>query len=383
MSSTHLISSHLNSTQLTQLHSTQLNSTQLNSTQLNSTQLTSTQLNSTQLNSTQLKSGRSKAADESRRSKAAEHAARASTSSGEKKKDKTNFTVAKTNMRVSLLRKSASWGNLINNTDYENGDSGGHYGIRGTPQWMAPEVMEGQRYNGKVDVYSYGIMLTEIFTRKMPFADLYDGLDFIDGVLEEGAIPTIPSWLAPAANERISRASSVLSASETGIVSALGEVNQIVVDCLDRDPRVRPEFSDIVSALQKIAVLNEREVLQFMDIPRLVDDLDAADPITKLWAVREVGDMCRRLLYRCERCACRDGHREELTYKDLTPYLNEIAGSLICILSHVPTPDVSMMKEVCHSVRFRPSFLVGDSMLWMMIESMHKKLVFLFQISVE
>ncbi len=55
--------------------------------------------------------------------------------------------------------------------------------MAGTPQWMAPEVMEGQRYNGKVDVYSYGIMLTEIFTRKMPFADLFDGLGEREGVL--------------------------------------------------------------------------------------------------------------------------------------------------------------------------------------------------------
>ncbi|GBG34747.1 Protein kinase, putative [Hondaea fermentalgiana] len=77
-------------------------------------------------------------------------------------------------------------------SDIENED-GGHFGIQGTPQWMAPEVMEGNRYNGKVDVYSFGIVLTEIFTRKMPFADRYKRFDFVDAVLE-GATPTIPVW---------------------------------------------------------------------------------------------------------------------------------------------------------------------------------------------
>lgn len=34
-----------------------------------------------------------------------------------------------------------------------NTDGGGHYGVFGTPEWMAPEVIEGSSYNNKVDVY--------------------------------------------------------------------------------------------------------------------------------------------------------------------------------------------------------------------------------------
>ncbi len=48
-----------------------------------------------------------------------------------------------------------------------------HYGIFGTPEWMAPEVMEGQNYTEKIDIYSFGILLCELITRQMPFHDMY------------------------------------------------------------------------------------------------------------------------------------------------------------------------------------------------------------------
>jgi serine/threonine protein kinase len=47
------------------------------------------------------------------------------------------------------------------------------YGVLGTPQWMAPEVMEGQSYTWKVDVYSFGIVLCELFSRIVPFSGAF------------------------------------------------------------------------------------------------------------------------------------------------------------------------------------------------------------------
>ncbi|XP_069169165.1 mitogen-activated protein kinase kinase kinase 7 isoform X2 [Procambarus clarkii] len=43
---------------------------------------------------------------------------------------------------------------------------------RGSAAWMAPEVFEGKLYTEKCDVYSWGIILWEVMTRRVPFADL-------------------------------------------------------------------------------------------------------------------------------------------------------------------------------------------------------------------
>ena len=41
-----------------------------------------------------------------------------------------------------------------------------HQSVVGTPYWMAPEVLNGKRYDNKADVFSYGIVLCEIISRK-------------------------------------------------------------------------------------------------------------------------------------------------------------------------------------------------------------------------
>nr|XP_043619645.1 probable serine/threonine-protein kinase DDB_G0281745 [Erigeron canadensis] len=43
---------------------------------------------------------------------------------------------------------------------------------KGTPQWMAPEVMRGEDANERSDVYSFGVVLWEIITGKVPWDDL-------------------------------------------------------------------------------------------------------------------------------------------------------------------------------------------------------------------
>ena len=41
----------------------------------------------------------------------------------------------------------------------------------GTVRWIAPEVLAGKRYDEKVDVYSLGLILSEIDTHEIPYSD--------------------------------------------------------------------------------------------------------------------------------------------------------------------------------------------------------------------
>ena len=45
----------------------------------------------------------------------------------------------------------------------------GNRGLVGTPHWSAPEILRGKRYDEKSDVYSYGMILWEMATQKIPY----------------------------------------------------------------------------------------------------------------------------------------------------------------------------------------------------------------------
>ncbi|KAK1946321.1 putative serine/threonine-protein kinase/receptor [Phytophthora citrophthora] len=50
----------------------------------------------------------------------------------------------------------------------------------GTPYWTAPEVLEGKRYSEQADIYSFGVVLSELDTGKPPYCD---------AVTEHGGMP--------------------------------------------------------------------------------------------------------------------------------------------------------------------------------------------------
>lgn len=45
-------------------------------------------------------------------------------------------------------------------------------GQAGTYHWMAPEVINSQHYTEKADVFSYGIILWETYTRAIPYGGM-------------------------------------------------------------------------------------------------------------------------------------------------------------------------------------------------------------------
>ena len=60
------------------------------------------------------------------------------------------------------------------------------------PLWMAPEVLQNKEYDESADVYSFGIVLWELYTQKNPFEKIETFSAMIDSVVEEQQRPEIP-----------------------------------------------------------------------------------------------------------------------------------------------------------------------------------------------
>ena len=57
---------------------------------------------------------------------------------------------------------------------------------------MAPEVLQNKEYDESADVYSFGIVLWELFTQREPFEDIETFSAMIDSVVAEQKRPEIP-----------------------------------------------------------------------------------------------------------------------------------------------------------------------------------------------
>ncbi|KAK1935192.1 putative serine/threonine-protein kinase drkA [Phytophthora citrophthora] len=96
----------------------------------------------------------------------------------------------------------------------------------GTPFWLAPEIIRSERYGPEADVYSFGIVLTELETRRTPYHDQEEtGLKVLMRVAHKGLRPSLPSTCLP-------------------------ERCKLIEDCLRDIPAHRPTFAQVLSRLQ-------------------------------------------------------------------------------------------------------------------------------------
>ncbi|TYH23594.1 hypothetical protein ES288_A03G025900v1 [Gossypium darwinii] len=97
---------------------------------------------------------------------------------------------------------------------------------RGTPQWMAPEVLRNEPSNEKSDVFSFGVILWELMTVSSPWNNLNSlqvvgVVGFMDRRLE------LPEGLDP-------------------------QIESIISDCWQSNPENRPSFEDIINRMTGI-----------------------------------------------------------------------------------------------------------------------------------
>lgn len=99
----------------------------------------------------------------------------------------------------------------------------------GTYQWMAPEVIAGFKYTEKADVFSFGVILWELATRKPPYYGI-DGTEVSRKVIKEDLRPEIKERDCP--------------------VKFFELMNQ----CWDRSPENRPFFDEIIESLESMSL---------------------------------------------------------------------------------------------------------------------------------
>ncbi|XP_062209954.1 serine/threonine-protein kinase EDR1-like isoform X2 [Phragmites australis] len=96
----------------------------------------------------------------------------------------------------------------------------------GTPEWMAPEVLRNEQSNEKCDVYSFGVILWELATLRMPWGGM-NPMQVVGAVGFQDRRLDIPKEVDPL-------------------------VARIIFECWQKDPNLRPSFAQLTSALKTV-----------------------------------------------------------------------------------------------------------------------------------
>ena len=125
-----------------------------------------------------------------------------------------------------------------------------HMTCIGTPIYMAPEVLAKDKYSEKADVFSFGVLLVEIYSAMRPYSGgPFAGMNqaqLMYQIVQNGARPEIGSLPAP--------------------------LQQLVTDCWAEDIRLRPSFPEIVVRLRRLGSLK-----LLHEQPQPPSDMDATE----------------------------------------------------------------------------------------------------------
>jgi serine/threonine protein kinase len=116
--------------------------------------------------------------------------------------------------------------------------------------YLAPEVDDPEKVFGAVDVYSFGVILAEMFMNAAPYPPLEMTPQQLWGAIREGKRPDLPAI------------------EETPMVA-------LIKRCLDRDPLKRPTFETIINNLQDL-MFDEADEAKYTDHVRDLVQLSKA-----------------------------------------------------------------------------------------------------------
>ena len=101
-----------------------------------------------------------------------------------------------------------------------------HTAMTGSLRYMAPEVAFGQNYGPKADVYSFGILLWQLFFLQTPFSQYDESITFIQGVFIQRERPFIYKNISAA-------------------------IQRLMICCWSSKEKIRPTFLHIVRMFEK------------------------------------------------------------------------------------------------------------------------------------
>lgn len=152
--------------------------------------------------------------------------------------------------------------------------------LSGTPFWLAPEYLRGEKeYNTKCDIYSVGILLFEVYSRKNP----YEGEDF-------------KQVLQRVCDRRINKRPAIPETAPPKMVDLMKR-------CWSRDENFRPTSRDLDMMLMD---------LNSSDLEPVTDEQQRADA-----RKRRSGDMLYELFPKHVADALSEGKKVEPEHHDL------------------------------------------------------------------
>lgn len=102
----------------------------------------------------------------------------------------------------------------------------------GTPEWMAPEVLKNEPSNEKSDIFSYGVILWELLTMRVPWSEL-NAMQVVGAVGFQNRRLDIPADADPT-------------------------IAQLITDCWQNEQQLRPCFAQIMQRLRRVTCLHTR-----------------------------------------------------------------------------------------------------------------------------